>query len=226
MPRTCPTCSQPWPEAAPGAPAVAFDGWLVPEAQRVLTPHRYRADHPWVRPLDLVVLHYSAAPWQAPDAEEARHRRWLRGEGRESSTHFVILRTGLVLQGMPLTDRAWHVVDRFPHEGRPINYRSVGVDFASVGHLTPDPAVGWRDYYRGVYRGPEPFRDDRGRAWEPITAAQVDAARDLLRRLGERFPSLRAPGRLIGHSDVQATRPDPGPACPRWMLENALQGVG
>lgn len=219
MPATCPTCSQP----LPGAPA---PGWLVPEPQRVPTPHRYPATHPRVKPLDLVVLHYTASPWQEPAAEEARVRRWLRGEGRESSTHFVILRTGLVLQGMPLTDRAWHVVDKFPHEGRPINYRSIGVDFASVGHLTPDPAVGWRDYYKGVYRGPEPFRDERGRAWEPITAAQVDAARALLRRLGEHFPALRAPGRLIGHSDVQATRPDPGPACPRWMLENALRGVG
>jgi N-acetyl-anhydromuramyl-L-alanine amidase AmpD len=178
-----------------------------------------------VKPLDLVVLHYTASPWQVPEKEEERVRRWGRGETRESSTHFVILRTGKVLQFMPLSDRAWHVVDKYKHEGRAINYRAVGIDFANVGYLTAQPDGTYRDYYGGRYLGPPPFIDADGKPWEPITAVQVDAARVLLRTLGDLFPVLRDPGRLIGHSDVQPTRRDPGPACPRWLLENALAGT-
>lgn len=219
MPSTCPACHQPLPEAP-----VLATGWLVPESQRVLSPNRYPAGHPRVKPLDLVVLHYTASPWQEPAAEEARVRRWLSGATRESSTHFVILRTGEVLQGLPLTDRAWHVVDRFPHEGRPVNYRSVGIDFANVGFLTRK-GEGFVDYYGGAYRGPAPFIDAKGRPWEPITPEQVAAAKRLLAQLGEAFPALRAPGRLIHHSDVQPTRSDPGPAAPRAELESALMGT-
>ncbi len=204
---------------------VPASDWLVPAEDRELSPHRYRSDHPWVKPLDLVVLHYTASPWQVPAKEEARVRRWGRGETRESSTHFVILRTGKVLQLMPLSDRAWHVVDKYKHEGRAINYRAVGIDFANVGYLTAQPDGTYRDYYGGRYLGPPPFIDADGKPWEPITAVQVDAARVLLRTLGDLFPVLRDPGRLIGHSDVQPTRRDPGPACPRWLLENALAGT-
>lgn len=210
----CPACNQPLPDAQ--AP-----GWLVPEAQRVHSPHHYAAGHPRVKPVDLVVLHYTASPWQEPPAEEARVRRWLSGATRESSTHFVILRTGEVLQGLPLDERAWHVVDRYPHEGRPINYRSIAIDFANVGFLTRK-GEGFVDYYGSAYRGPVPFIAAKGRPWEPITPEQVAAARDLLRKLGEAFPALRAPGRLIHHSDVQPTRSDPGPAVPRAELEAAL----
>lgn len=199
-------------------------GWFVPDPDRVLSPNRYHAGHPRVVSLDLVVLHYTASPHQEPDAEEARVRRWLKGETRESSTHFVILRTGKVLQGMPLTDRAWHVVDRYKHEGRAVNYRSVAIDFANVGFLTRK-GDGFVDAYGGAYRGPAPFVDDKGRPWEPITPVQVDAARGLLAQIAAEYPALRAPHRLIGHSDVQPTRSDPGPSCPRWLLENALRGV-
>lgn len=203
---------------------VPASDWLVPAEDRELSPHRYKSTHPRVKPLDLVVLHYTASPWQVPEKEEARVRRWGRGETRKSSTHFVILRTGKVLQLMPLSDRAWHVVDKYEHEGQPINYRSVGIDFGNVGFLTAQPDGTYRDYYGGRYLGPPPFIDENGRPWEPITAVQVDAARALLRTLGGLFPALREPGRLIGHSDVQPTRSDPGPACPRWLLENALMG--
>lgn len=213
----CPTCLQPMP-------ATSAPDWLVPAAQRVPSPHRYLAGHPRVKPLDLVVLHYTASPWQEPAAEEARVRRWLAGAGRESSTHFVILRTGEVIQGVPLTERAWHVVDNFPHEGRPINYRSVAIDFANVGFLTRKGA-GIVDYYGGAYRGPAPYVDARGWLWEPVTPEQVAAASRLLAQLGEAFPALRAPGRLIGHSDVQPTRSDPGPTVPRAELDRALMGI-
>lgn len=219
---TCPTCNQPLP--APLTNPAASPLWLVPEGQRVHSPNRYAATHPRVQPLDLVVLHYTASPWQKPEDEEARVRRWLAGAGRESSTHFVILRTGEVLQGLPLDERAWHVVDRYPHEGRPINYRSVGIDFANVGFLTRK-GEGFTDYYGSTYRGPAPFIDAKGRPWEPITPEQLAAAKRLLAQLGEAFPALRAPGRLIHHSDVQPTRSDPGPAVPRVALEAALLGL-
>lgn len=198
--------------------------WLVPEAQRVLTPFRTPAR--LAQPVDLVVLHYTASPFEADVREAARIRRWLSGQGRESSTHFVIRRNGEVIQGVPLTDRAWHVVDAYPHEGRPINRRSIALDFASVGFLEYDEDGALRDDYRGRYTGPPPFIDAKGRPWEPITPAQVAAATALLQQIGEVFPALRAPGRLIAHSDVQRTRSDPGPSCPRADLEIALQGEG
>lgn len=207
------------------APVQAGPDWLVPAEDRELSPHRYESHHPRVLPLDLVVLHFTASPWQTPEKEEARVRRWGRGETRVSSTHFTILRTGKVLQIVPLSDRAWHVVDKYKHEGRAINYRAVGIDFANVGFLTPQGDGTFRDYYRGRYQGPAPFTAPDGSPWEPINTAQVDAARTLLRTLGGLFPALKRAGRLIGHSDVQPTRRDPGPACPRWLLENALMGA-
>lgn len=69
-PTHCPTCGSALSSsptvAAPAHPAAVgeppVDGWLVSESARFESPHCYREGDRRVRPLDLVVLHYSATP--------------------------------------------------------------------------------------------------------------------------------------------------------------------
>lgn len=197
--------------------------WLVPPERRFgPSPFRYHAGHRphLVDPVELVGLHYSASPWTGDLQKDlARIRTWLEGQGRESSTHFAIMRDGLVVQGVPLTDRAWHITDAYPHEGRPINPRSIAIDFMNVGFLRRRRGQ-WVDDYGNVYRGPTPVVARR-LGWEPVTPAQMAAAVDLVAQLGALFPGVR----LIRHSDVQPTRSDPGPTVDMAALQAALGGA-
>jgi hypothetical protein len=86
-----------------------------------------------------VVLHWTATPAVASAIGDAeRMRRWLR-RGTGSSTHFVVCRSGLVLQAADVADE-WTA-----HAGRSawrdvtgagsVNGCSVGVDLELVGGL-------------------------------------------------------------------------------------------
>lgn len=239
-PVTCSKCHQALPPgsvpspAEPGAhlgllDAPTADGWLVANpALRFSSPFCYPAGDSRVEPVDLVGMHYSATPVEPRARELGRLQRWFSGKGRRSSTHFAALRDGTIVQGLPLGARAWHIVDGSPHEGRPVNYRSIGIDFMNAGWLKRDASGVFRDSYGSVYTGPQPVRarDHVGvmQWWEPVTDEQVASVCALLARLGHIFPALTEPDRLIYHSDVQPTRSDPGPSVDRAALARALRG--
>lgn len=230
---TCPTCHQPLPTSPMEATSASHGlldlpdagGWLVADTRRrYASPFRYGADHSLVEPVELVVAHYSASPPESASSERRRLAEWFSGKRSRTSTHFAITRDGTIIQGVPLTDRAWHVAAEY--EGRPVNGRSIGFDFMNVGWLTRRGGV-FTDSYGKTYTGPKPVQapDKTGlmRWWEPVTEAQMQAASALLTRLGRWSSALRVPGALIHHSDAQANRLDAGPTVDRARLEAALR---
>ena len=210
------------------------DGWLVPESCRVLTPHRYGPRHKMAREVLLAVYHYTASPYHFPPhgADEDRIRSWLSGKRSRSSTHFVALRDGRILQGAPLDARTWHAgrsswVDPDGRRIQSVNAHSIGVDLENVGLLERDDRDGWLDAYGRRYAGADPFLDDKGRGWEPYTPQQIDAACALASRLARTLPGLDEPARPVGHQDVAPRRKiDPGPAFPWGELRDSVAHAG
>jgi N-acetyl-anhydromuramyl-L-alanine amidase AmpD len=214
------------------------------EVSRVVTtPHRYKAGHRLIKPVDLLVMHYTAVPFWSKTDHGSNPRRivnWLSGAGRKSSTHYVVLRNGDVIQGAPLSDRTWHAggskfVTPDGETLSNINGRSIGLDFDNVGMLyeiKPDvfvDAYGYSSYRktkrvpRSTYRGPTPVEVD-GQYWEPYPEVAVDSMREVLTFLVDEFPALRgSPWRLVGHQDVRSTKSDPGGACPMDELREPLR---
>ena len=203
--------------------------WIVPDHQREQTPHVYSGGDA-VQPVELVVVHWTASPARdyarKRGADSRRIRSWLSGERGRSSTHFVSMRDGYVLQGAPLTARTWHAgqsswsLGESAGSGRGhVNSRSIGIDLENVGPLrSRDGAL--VDSYGGTYDGPAAARFG-GDLFEPFTRAQVEGVLAIVGGLIAAFPVLADPRRWVGHSDVSPGRKaDPGPAFP-WRLVRA-----
>jgi N-acetyl-anhydromuramyl-L-alanine amidase AmpD len=211
--------------------------------KEVLTPHRYKAGHRLVKPVDLLVMHYTAVPFWGKTSHGSNPRRianWLTGASRKSSTHFVVLRNGDVIQGAPLSDRTWHAggssfESPTGETMKNINGRSIGLDFDNVGMLYQvKPGVfldayGYSKYRKtkvvpsSVYCGPDPVEVD-GQFWEPYSDASVESMKEVISHLVEQFPDLKGDTwRLVGHQDVRHTKSDPGGACPMDELRECLR---
>lgn len=207
-------------------------GWM-PGAIRVLTPHRYHADYKphLVQPVEMVAIHYTASPpGDGPSGSDLdRISSWARGERRESSTHFVVLRDGRIVQMTPLHDRPWHIQQRFPapFDGNgSINNRAYAVDLENVGWLK-GPRTALRNAYGGRHTGPVGAAPN-GSWWEAYPEEQMQSAERVMRFIGQAAPHLRdgRRGRVFRHTEAQPTRPDPGPLCDVDRLRAALHSVG
>lgn len=207
-------------------------GWLVPDAARVPTYNcycpTYRAD--LIQPVDALLFHWTATPATVQGtSNRARIERWLAwvGQGHSrtpSSTHFVVLRDGVVLQGAPLTDRTWHAGIAEWRGRRSLNRWTIGVDLDCVGplRLIDDRYV---DTYGGEHHG-EVDHDPDGRAYEPYYSAQIDAVCELVARLIRVWPHLAddPAASLVGHSQVSPGRKqDPGPLFPWGEVVDAAR---
>ena len=172
-----------------------------------------------------IVIHWTASP-NSGDAESDRARveRWLEGKGGKSSTHFVILRDGTLIQAVPIGRRAWHAGKSTLQLGNGqrlarCNEHCIGVDFENCGPLTHKGRGKYVDWAKRPYHGPKPEEKH-----EPYTEAQIETACKLFSELGALFPNLQddVGHRVIGHHDVRATKPDPGPLCPWDVLRDAI----
>ena len=205
------------------------------------TPHRYEESDRRVKPLDILVLHYTASPYSAKHggSNRKRIRRWMEGKGRKSSTHFTVLRDGKIYQAASLSERTWHSGgSQFTAPDgtilRGINFRSVGLDFDNVGMLYK-VNEGFVDSYGRArlkknpgskpvyYAGPEPFQAENGSYWEPYSLESIEAMEGLLSSIASKYPIFKEePWRLVGHEDIRSTKSDPGPACPVDLLRERL----
>lgn len=104
--------------------------WLVPEADRRLTPNRYAAGHAYVRPVELLVLHFTAGRSVSSSAA------WLCNPDAQASAHFVV-GADRALQLAPLSDRTWHAGGKSSSwRGGTVNGRSIGIEIDNLGPLT------------------------------------------------------------------------------------------
>ena len=215
---------------------------MIKVTDSVVTPHRYKEGDRRIMPVDLLVMHYTAVPfWRKTShgSNPRRIRNWLLGASRKSSTHFVVLRNGDIIQGAGLGDRTWHAgkSQLTSPDGtvlKSINKRSIGLDFDNVGILYQvKPGVfldsyGYHSYRktktipRSVYCGPEPV-EIGGKFWEPYSEESVQSMGDLIKSLADEFPDIKGDTwRLTGHEDIRSTKLDPGPACPMDSLRQNL----
>jgi N-acetyl-anhydromuramyl-L-alanine amidase AmpD len=157
-------------------------------------------------------------------------RAWLADDERQTSTHFVILRDGRILQAAELTERTWHSggstwVDPAGRARRGVNAMSIGIDLENVGILRRAPGGGgFIDGYGGAYKGAAPLKI--GDVWcEPYTPAQAEQVVALAAQLAAQVRALRDGRRWVGHCDIQIGKADPGPAMPWAALRAAVEAV-
>lgn len=207
------------------------------------TSYKYSSSDKRVKPLDLLILHYTASPYSEAHggSNKKRIRRWMEGKGRKSSTHFTVLRDGTILQAAKLTERTWHsggskLLSPTGKTLSGINFRSIGLDFDNVGMLYPIKG-GFVDSYGRhrlktkpgskpvYYTGPEPFKASDGSYWEPYSLESIESMQKILRSIAKEYPIFSAePWRLVGHENIRSTKSDPGPACPVEILRESLVG--
>lgn len=194
--------------------------WVVDEADRRLTPNRYHADsQPWhVKPIEFMVYHFTAG-------ELEPSIRWLCSLDAKASAHFVIAKTGRIVQLCSLDERTWHAGGRTSmwRGGRYVNDRSIGIELENWGKLKKagDGFATWTaKHFEGeVFIGPD------GAPWDAYPEKQLRAVVALTKQLVERFPILAdGKDRLVGHQDVDPTRKtDPGPAFAWQRVRNAAK---
>lgn len=164
-------------------------------------------------------------PPGATSAERARASK-AGIEPSASSWHLLIGRDGIVRQSAALNVGTWHVGKRGRIGGREliVNQALVGIELDNLGELERDGA-GWR---AGDYRvdGGRAVEHVAGRVFDAFTAAQEQAAVEVVRALAERFGW----GRLqlgYGHCDFDAPRKqDPGPVWRGTVLPRVLTAAG
>lgn len=209
--------------------------------EKFSTSYKYSSTDKRVKPLDLLILHYTASPYSAAHggSNKKRIRRWMEGKGRKSSTHFTVLRNGDILQAAEFTERTWHsggskLVSPQGETLSGVNFRSIGLDFDNVGMLYPVKG-GFVDSYGKnrlkkspgskpvYYTGPEPFKAEDGSYWEPYSLESIESMQKILRKIAKEYPIFsEEPWRLVGHENIRATKSDPGPACPVDLLRECL----
>lgn len=154
-----------------------------------------------------IVFHYSAMDLDALSlaALFAERGNW------SASYHFIIGRTGEIVQTVDTDNTAWHVGGGIlPGHRRPIprlaNYRTIGVCFTNQGFSkTPFSGSVW-------HRHP---KTKKPLCWDPYTMGQYSSARSLIAILREAHPTIEY---VVGHEAMKKTKSDPGPAFSWWNL--------
>lgn len=185
------------------------------------SPNCYKAGSSNCRPVELLVLHYTAGYSGKSSVG------WLTNPAAKASAHFVVDRDGSITQLVSLKDRAWHAGGATSRwRGMGPNPISWGIEIANLGPLKAESGRLW-DAYGKRYDGPT-YVDSTGRHWEPYPEPQIVAVAKLVAELVALEPKLLVndgPGlpRICGHQDVDPSRKlDPGPAFP-W--ERVAPGV-
>jgi N-acetyl-anhydromuramyl-L-alanine amidase AmpD len=209
--------------------------WIVEERYRDPAPDRYYAGYKpnIIKPVEAVIYHYTAS------TKPGATRRWLTMDDEVFvSSHFIVERSGVVWQLVPLDERAAHAGGRSSKlfgQGN-VNGRTIGIEIMNVGPLVPRGD----DYFTLSGKrfdgamvcagGKHPGRDAdyEHTVWEAYSPMQLDAVADLTKKLCQEFPILTQghEDRLTGHENVDPTRKtDPGPAFPWKLMYDAAEEV-
>lgn len=206
------------------------NGWIVNKKQRVESPnHSGEFGNVYG-----IVTHYTACP-RVTENNEERITNWLKNKGK-ASTHFVILRDGTILQGVPITHKAWHAGESSITVGgrvlKSLNNYTIGIDFDNIGPLKKvkqwDKEAGKdASYFTDCFKAKWLYdavylpKSKGGEYWEPYTAEQICSYIDLTELLLEHFKI--GIYNIWGHSDVSPGRKiDPGGAFPWDFVRGAL----
>jgi len=191
---------------------------------RILTPKKYGSGDPRVKPVELIVIHYTAGPIR-PMHQAVQS--WCDGPS-QSSTHLVISRNPAkepTVQMASLKERTWHAGGSVWRGKGSVNLKSIGLDMDNVGWLKKVSGT-IRDSYGNAYKGPAPFVDAKGRLWEPYTEEAIKELLRVITILAEQFPVVATEeDRIIGHQHIVTTKADPGPCFPWELVRNTARGM-
>ena len=191
--------------------------WIVPEEDRVISPNcRARK-----KPIRMIVLHTTICPRETPD-NYARVARWLANPKASGSTHFVILRDGRIIQGVPISKQAWHagesewtLVDGT--HVKSCNDYAIGIDLDTVGPVTVRNGKMY-DCYGKPFDGYT--RMVGNKRYEEYSLEQLNSLASLVRRLCDEYHI--AEDDVVGHCDVSPGRKVDPENFPWWLLRDLL----
>lgn len=196
LPRVCPWRTASWPTAAPKGLIVHYTAGPILSALRWFM----RAEHGAKASAHLVIGRTWPAGWQ----------------GLAEGLPLVLGLPAAVVQCVPPGDRAWHATWA--------NHTHYGIELENHGEIrriggewrwwapSKKGAAEWTSKWRG--EDPEAAQ---GKHWEAYTDAQLVALYQVVRRVREVHPGIRA-SQLLGHEHVQANKFDPGPCLPLTLI--------
>lgn len=155
---------------------------------------------------------------------------WLCNPQSKASAHFVISRSGQVVQLVPLDQAAWHAGLSEMMDGSEMrggaNRFTIGIELANHGHLQRINGDFYYEIGRTVkrYRREDPgygsLTYDHGLEysgwWEKYPDEQIDALQELLHMLSK-TEYRAAASNLVGHEEIAmplGRKKDPGPMFP------------
>lgn len=162
-----------------------------------------------------IVEHYTASG----NIEQAI--KTLTGQnGSKVSVHFIISRTGEIIQIGTPDDILWHAGES-KYEGLTgLNKYSIGIENINWGILTKK---GNKYYTWTNVEIPEEeiYIDSKGNIFHTYTHAQLEANLELCKYLVSKYPSIK---KIVGHSDIAEGRKlDPSEAFPlKWLNEQCF----
>lgn len=142
----------------------------------------------------------------------------------KASAHFVIERTGEILQCVPCNVQAWHAgVSSWTDPKTKILYKnlnscSIGIELANAGNFDDisSDKVAKLPGFTGV-RTARHKLDSHSCIWEQYPTPQLRSCMDLAKLLVKSY-NLDA---IVGHDDISPDRKrDPGPLFPMSSLQN------
>lgn len=153
-----------------------------------------------------------------------RSVEWLTKPDTKAGSHFIIGKSGEVIQMIPLNYTTWHAgMSEF--DGRTSwNNFSIGIELDNVGYLER----AGKDYITAFgFRIPadrvveKTHKHEKvARYWEIYTPEQIAAAEKLCKLLTQKF-QVRY---IVGHEDVSKGRKlEPGPAFPMERLQKLVK---
>jgi N-acetylmuramoyl-L-alanine amidase len=165
-----------------------------------------------------LVIHYTATLTLEPAVA------WFQNPKSDASAHFLVSRSGRVVQMVRLDRQAWHAGRSTWGAVENLNAYSIGIELVNAGALARAPAGHWIDWAR--HRIPDAdvivarHKHERAeRGWHAFTEVQIERAIQIAAGLHERYRFRN----VLGHDDVAASRKlDPGPAFP---MERFVSGL-
>lgn len=167
-------------------------------------------------PISAVIVHYTAG-----GALESTVG-WFRNPDAKASSHYVVGRSGQVVQMVDLDRAAWHAGKSELGGKEGVNAFSIGIEVCNWGKLTKH-GDDFFTYTGNRYQGETPYRDAQGQYWEPFTEAQYAAIAKICDESIEQFEISH----ITGHSDIAlpiGRKIDPGSAFDWPRLKEQLSG--
>lgn len=153
--------------------------------------------------IKFIVIHYSAGFGDAKTILQYENTK------TEYGYHYMINRDGTYLNTAPPDQIVWHAKG----DKNTNNSNSIGICLMNLGYErkgVPGEHKGAWGTIDNWVEGTIPHGTDKLR-WEPYTNESIDTLVNLCVDLIKKFPGINV-NNIVGHSDIQKNKQDPGPA--------------